>query len=413
MDRQRGIALVVSLVLLIMVMLLGVSAAQLSLQGEKAARSERDRNVAFLAAEDALKDAEHDIDDSSDPARRAALPPATDSPRSAPAAAGLRARAPAGDAGVAAVDLSGVEDGGGCTAMHGAYTGAAMPTGEGFLPFKKPRYLIERMACHQPGDDAAASAPPHYCYRVTAIGFGSSRRPKWCCKAYSANRRRHHEQYVARAGAGRGHSPASPRRSAGTGDRQLAVAATCKPTVPGDCEWRRAAAFRRRSRRAQAIVSGHNEHCRLGRTFLALRAVSRCRHDVHSGMGCWRHPDRRPRPRPEPRRSVARSTLHWCSRMAHWQWCPSHGPRCRRAAGIAQALKMIRRAACGYLRGDRSLEGMPFRRRSSMLGDAVHSTPVYVDTPDHRAAIYLGANDGMLHAFDAAASNCSPTCRMP
>jgi type IV pilus assembly protein PilX len=71
------------------------------------------------------------------------------------------------------VDLSGVEDGGGCTAMHGAYTGAAMPTGEGFLPFKKPRYLIERMACHQPGDDAAASAPPHYCYRVTAIGFGS------------------------------------------------------------------------------------------------------------------------------------------------------------------------------------------------------------------------------------------------
>jgi type IV pilus assembly protein PilY1 len=54
-----------------------------------------------------------------------------------------------------------------------------------------------------------------------------------------------------------------------------------------------------------------------------------------------------------------------------------------------------------YLRGDRSLEGMPFRRRSSILGDAVHSTPVYVDTPDHRAAIYLGANDGMLHAFDA------------
>jgi type IV pilus assembly protein PilY1 len=39
---------------------------------------------------------------------------------------------------------------------------------------------------------------------------------------------------------------------------------------------------------------------------------------------------------PEPRRSVARSTLHWCSRMARWPWCPSHGPRCRRAASIAQ-----------------------------------------------------------------------------
>jgi type IV pilus assembly protein PilX len=102
MDRQRGIALVVSLVLLIMVMLLGVSAAQLSLQGEKAARSERDRNVAFLAAEDALKDAEHDIDDSSEPTRRAALPPATDSPRSAPRRRLACASAGRGDAGVAA-----------------------------------------------------------------------------------------------------------------------------------------------------------------------------------------------------------------------------------------------------------------------------------------------------------------------
>ncbi|WP_202424213.1 pilus assembly protein [Duganella lactea] len=54
-----------------------------------------------------------------------------------------------------------------------------------------------------------------------------------------------------------------------------------------------------------------------------------------------------------------------------------------------------------YLRGERSLEGAPFRRRSSVLGDAVHSTPVYNSQPGKRAAVYLGANDGMLHAFDA------------
>ncbi|MRW87404.1 pilus assembly protein PilY [Pseudoduganella sp. FT26W] len=54
-----------------------------------------------------------------------------------------------------------------------------------------------------------------------------------------------------------------------------------------------------------------------------------------------------------------------------------------------------------YLRGDRSLEGKQFRVRSSVLGDAVHSTPVYVGAVDHREAVYLGANDGMLHAFDA------------
>jgi type IV pilus assembly protein PilY1 len=54
-----------------------------------------------------------------------------------------------------------------------------------------------------------------------------------------------------------------------------------------------------------------------------------------------------------------------------------------------------------YLRGDRTLEGKPFRQRTSILGDAVHSTAVYVGAIDHREAVYLGANDGMLHAFDA------------
>ena len=48
-----------------------------------------------------------------------------------------------------------------------------MQTGQGFLPFKKPRYLIERAECHHPGEDASAAAAPSYCYRVTAIGFGA------------------------------------------------------------------------------------------------------------------------------------------------------------------------------------------------------------------------------------------------
>jgi type IV pilus assembly protein PilY1 len=54
-----------------------------------------------------------------------------------------------------------------------------------------------------------------------------------------------------------------------------------------------------------------------------------------------------------------------------------------------------------YLRGDRSLEGKPFRLRSSILGDSVHSNAVYAGAVDHRDAVFLGANDGMLHAFDA------------
>lgn len=52
-----------------------------------------------------------------------------------------------------------------------------------------------------------------------------------------------------------------------------------------------------------------------------------------------------------------------------------------------------------YLRGDDSLEsknGGPFRNRDGKLGDIVHSEPFY-----HKGVVYAGANDGMLHAFDA------------
>jgi len=83
-----------------------------------------------------------------------------------------------------------------------------------------------------------------------------------------------------------------------------------------------------------------------------------------------------------------------------------------------------------FIRGDRSQEGQLFRKRGSRLGDIVHSSPVYISTPgmgwpdsdpfgsstdrytDFKAAesnrdpmIYVGANDGMLHAFDASTSS--------
>lgn len=63
-----------------------------------------------------------------------------------------------------------------------------------------------------------------------------------------------------------------------------------------------------------------------------------------------------------------------------------------------------------YLRGDRTHEGSLFRIRSSVLGNSVHGTPVRVGQPPGVSAsapvrpdvLYLGANDGMLHAFDIA-----------
>lgn len=78
-----------------------------------------------------------------------------------------------------------------------------------------------------------------------------------------------------------------------------------------------------------------------------------------------------------------------------------------------------------YLRGDRAMErkntdpAIPkFRLRTSVLGDITHNAPVYIDAPaknlvgadyssfyeQHKTrpgAVFVGANDGMLHAFSA------------
>lgn len=81
-------------------------------------------------------------------------------------------------------------------------------------------------------------------------------------------------------------------------------------------------------------------------------------------------------------------------------------------------------ARINYIRGDKSNEGtgLNFRARLSRLGDIVHSQPAYVGPPTdvtfepgyvsfavnnktRSPVIYVGANDGMLHGFDANPSN--------
>ncbi|MBS0418892.1 MAG: hypothetical protein JSR66_14345 [Proteobacteria bacterium] len=84
-----------------------------------------------------------------------------------------------------------------------------------------------------------------------------------------------------------------------------------------------------------------------------------------------------------------------------------------------------------YLRGDRTKEisaGGSFRNRDSPLGDIVNSAPVYIGKPPFRYSdslektpyssfrsdnssrapmVYVGGNDGMLHAFDANTDTAS------
>lgn len=75
-----------------------------------------------------------------------------------------------------------------------------------------------------------------------------------------------------------------------------------------------------------------------------------------------------------------------------------------------------------YLRGDRSKEGAPFRIRKKLLGDIINSGVVYSGAPTtsissstyasfystnaaRTPAVFVGANDGMLHAFNATNGN--------
>lgn len=60
-SSQRGVTLIVALIFLAILMLLGVTVAQTSSMEERMAGNTRDRDLAFQAAEAALKDAETDL----------------------------------------------------------------------------------------------------------------------------------------------------------------------------------------------------------------------------------------------------------------------------------------------------------------------------------------------------------------
>ena len=174
--RARGAVLVTVLFVLIAVLIVAVSAATAALNAEKSARNERDRHIAFQAAEAALADAERDI---------LAVDPA--SPRAALFAPGsalgfndgcgeragdphlglcARVEAPGVPAWIAA-NLAEGEAG----APYGTFTGAIMPTGAGTLPARPPRYIIELMPFPRAGEDAGEAVANFY--RITAMGFGA------------------------------------------------------------------------------------------------------------------------------------------------------------------------------------------------------------------------------------------------
>lgn len=164
MKRQRGAVLATTLMLTMLVLMLGIAAARTSSHAHKSMRYERDRHIAFAAAEAALSDAERDIarSDGGRPGRQSLF-------ATAPLGLAERCGAGADDLGLCksksepqaanwqAIDLASDDT---QTVSFGTFTGARMPAGE----LRLPRYLIEFVQA--PGASSGSF------YRVTAIGFG-------------------------------------------------------------------------------------------------------------------------------------------------------------------------------------------------------------------------------------------------
>lgn len=184
--RHRGISLLIVLVWLVAVSLLAMSALQIGVQDQKAARSYRDREIAFQAAEAGLRDAELDIEDSPDLHLSRSALFARNSTAGFPADVdhacqrGISNRYQglcrlSVDASVpswlqVARPAQGGVDGRDVAVSYGRFTGRVMQTGVGALPAMLPRYLIELMPYRQAGYSAEQ---PEYFYRITAIGFGA------------------------------------------------------------------------------------------------------------------------------------------------------------------------------------------------------------------------------------------------
>ncbi len=183
---QRGFALIVVMMILVVVSGLGVGATRMALMGERGARNDRDMQVAWQAAEAALMDAEFDIRGPLPSTRRTLFGAGGDPPEVAsfPASGcgssgqtlGLCAVAdeaqapPDGKRAWLKVDF--LADGkNATTAPYGAFTGRTYLAGSGVQPARAPRYVIEPLLDH--GQNADTSSPDQrYAYRITAIGFG-------------------------------------------------------------------------------------------------------------------------------------------------------------------------------------------------------------------------------------------------
>jgi type IV pilus assembly protein PilY1 len=73
-------------------------------------------------------------------------------------------------------------------------------------------------------------------------------------------------------------------------------------------------------------------------------------------------------------------------------------------ASFSAATTSLNANLVAYVRGDKSLEGTTYRKRAALFGDVINASPTVVQLGS-TITVYQAANDGMLHAIDAATGN--------
>ena len=172
--RHEGFSLIATLVLLVIATLLGVAAAQLVLMSERSSRYDRDRLIAFQAAEAALLDAEFDIRGPGS-IRSGIFSPTASTGFEDGCSTNSNTRGMCLPTSASApplwstIDFTDTQR----TVEMGDYTGRRYASGgDGVQPELAPRYLIELIPDPTPGGNLGV---PRNLYRVTAVGFGPRR----------------------------------------------------------------------------------------------------------------------------------------------------------------------------------------------------------------------------------------------
>lgn len=171
---QAGFSMITTLILLVIATLLGLAASQIVLMSERGSRYERDRQIAFQAAESALLDAELDIRGPG--SSRSAMFRPTDSLgfedgcATSSSTRGLCLPAAPGATPIwSTIDFTDTSSGARSVAL-GTFTNRVHASGrDGIQSAIAPRYIVEIILDPTPGIDQSA---PRYLYRVTAVGFG-------------------------------------------------------------------------------------------------------------------------------------------------------------------------------------------------------------------------------------------------